>query len=209
MASILHIISKHPYLQEILAEHLLVGNDAYQLTSYSQLTNDSPHLFIIDTTTITIPAETITHIIQPIIFLGGSNADYYQHHYPLPLQLQSLLQLIHHLTEEAFRDRPLMLAQGFCLLQGSKILYKTLDGRDKIHILLTDKEVALIEYLYHAQGAAISKDELLKSLWNYDPEANTHTVETHIYRLRQKISDYYAGDEFIKTEQTGYRLLKD
>ena len=52
----------------------------------------------------------------------------------------------------------------------------------------------------------ISKDKILSSVWNYSPDADTHTVETHIYRLRKKINDKFSDDNFIKNTKDGYHL---
>ncbi len=52
--------------------------------------------------------------------------------------------------------------------------------------LLTDKETALLKYLYRASGRVVDRDVLLGEVWGYSAAADTHTVETHIYRLRQK-----------------------
>ena len=54
----------------------------------------------------------------------------------------------------------------------------------------------------------ISKDKILSSVWNYSPDADTHTVETHIYRLRKKINDKFSDDNFIKNTKDGYHLWK-
>ena len=73
-------------------------------------------------------------------------------------------------------------------------------------IKLTEKEVAVIKYLYKTKDHIVSKNELLQEVWRYSPEVSTHTIETHIYRLRQKVEQ---GDEeslLILTEEGGYKL---
>ena len=73
-------------------------------------------------------------------------------------------------------------------------------------IKLTEKEVAVIKYLYKTKDHIVSKNELLQEVWGYNPEVSTHTIETHIYRLRQKVEQ---GDEeslLILTEEGGYKL---
>ena len=52
----------------------------------------------------------------------------------------------------------------------------------------------------------IKKDKILSSVWNYAPDADTHTVETHIYRLRKKIFDKFKDDKFILNDKDGYYL---
>ena len=73
------------------------------------------------------------------------------------------------------------------------------------HITLTEKEIQLIE-LFLKNKAPISKDNILSSVWNYSSDADTHTVETHIYRLRKKIIDKFMDDKFILNSKDGYYL---
>ncbi len=72
-------------------------------------------------------------------------------------------------------------------------------------VILTEKEVQLIELLLN-NSKPISKDKILSSVWNYSTDADTHTVETHIYRLRKKISDKFMDDNFIYNKKDGYHL---
>ena len=73
--------------------------------------------------------------------------------------------------------------------------------------MLTEKEVQLLE-LFLNSNKPISKDFILSSVWNYASDADTHTVETHIYRLRKKISEKFMDDEFILNTKDGYCLWK-
>ena len=73
------------------------------------------------------------------------------------------------------------------------------------HIILTEKEVQLLE-LFLNNKDPISKDNILSSVWNYASDADTHTVETHVYRLRKKIFDKFEDDKFILNNQDGYYL---
>ena len=72
-------------------------------------------------------------------------------------------------------------------------------------IILTEKEIQLIELLLN-NSKPISKDKILSLVWNYSTDADTHTVETHIYRLRKKISEKFMDDEFILNTKDGYCL---
>ena len=72
-------------------------------------------------------------------------------------------------------------------------------------IILTEKEIQLLE-LFLKSTKPISKDNILSSVWNYSSEADTHTVETHIYRLRKKINDKFIDDKFILNNKEGYYL---
>lgn len=73
-------------------------------------------------------------------------------------------------------------------------------------IKLTEKEVAIIKYLYKAKDKIVSKNELLQEVWGYSPEVTTHTIETHIYRLRQKVEHEDAAAQIILTSDGGYQL---
>jgi len=74
-------------------------------------------------------------------------------------------------------------------------------------IILTEKEIQLLE-LFLNKKKPISKDNILSSVWNYSSDADTHTVETHIYRLRKKIIDKFMDDKFILNNKDGYFFWK-
>ena len=80
---------------------------------------------------------------------------------------------------------------------------KLLRGED--FIILTEKEIQLLE-LFLLNKKPTSKNEILSLVWNYSSEADTHTVETHIYRLRKKISDIFMDKKFILNNKQGYYL---
>ena len=71
-------------------------------------------------------------------------------------------------------------------------------------IELTEKEIELIELLNNKNFT--KKKEILLSIWKYSDNADTHTVETHIYRLRKKIKDVFGDNKFIKSEKKGYTI---
>ncbi len=81
----------------------------------------------------------------------------------------------------------------------------TLNGQEE-SVKITDKEVAVLEYLHAAQGP-VSKDELLASIWGYETKIDTHTLETHIYRLRKKLMDQTLNKmDVFSTEDGGYQI---
>jgi DNA-binding response OmpR family regulator len=80
-----------------------------------------------------------------------------------------------------------------------------IDARAK-KIRLTDKETNILKYLYRAGGKAVSREELLTEVWGYNAGVTTHTLETHVYRLRQKIEPEPANARLLLTEAGGYRL---
>ena len=76
--------------------------------------------------------------------------------------------------------------------------------KNNLSLELTEKEIELIELLY--KKPFTKKKEILSIIWKYSDEADTHTVETHIYRLRKKIKEIFNDEIFIKSEKKGYTI---
>ena len=74
-----------------------------------------------------------------------------------------------------------------------------------IKLKLTEKEINIITFLSKS-NVPVSIDELQEKVWSYQPDIETHTVETHIYRLRKKILNLFNDDEFIISEKNGYKI---
>ncbi len=74
-------------------------------------------------------------------------------------------------------------------------------------IKLTEKEVAIIKFLYKNKDKIVAKNDLLQEVWGYSPDVSTHTIETHIYRLRQKVEHEDTSAQLIVTEDGGYKLV--
>jgi DNA-binding response OmpR family regulator len=74
-------------------------------------------------------------------------------------------------------------------------------------VRLTEKETAILRYLYRAGQRPVSRDTLLQEVWGYNSGVTTHTLETHIYRLRQKVERDAANPAILVTEAGGYRLV--
>jgi DNA-binding response OmpR family regulator len=74
-------------------------------------------------------------------------------------------------------------------------------------IRLTEKEAAILKYLLRSGSAVIGRDELLNEVWGYNSGVTTHTLETHVYRLRQKLEKNPSNAEILVTEPGGYRLI--
>jgi DNA-binding response OmpR family regulator len=84
---------------------------------------------------------------------------------------------------------------------------KLLESGEGSKVRLTDKETSILKYLYRQGPKTISRDILLKEVWGYNNRVTTHTLETHIYRLRQKIERDPANARLLVTEEGGYRLV--
>ena len=79
------------------------------------------------------------------------------------------------------------------------------DSKDR-KIRLTEKETNILKYLYRARAKPVSREELLTEVWGYNAGVTTHTLETHIYRLRQKIEPEPGQARLLLTDAGGYRL---
>ncbi|AYG60881.1 response regulator transcription factor [Rhizobium jaguaris] len=93
---------------------------------------------------------------------------------------------------------------GRYLFKPSQKLLTTDDGQK---IRLTEKEAAIIRYLYRADQKVVTRDILLEEVWGYNSGVTTHTLETHVYRLRQKIERDPSNAEILVTENGGYKII--
>jgi DNA-binding response OmpR family regulator len=84
---------------------------------------------------------------------------------------------------------------------------KMLTGANARKVRLTEKETAILRFLYRAGQLPVSRETLLQEVWGYNSGVTTHTLETHIYRLRQKIEKDAANPEILVTEAGGYKLV--
>ena len=82
-----------------------------------------------------------------------------------------------------------------------------LTGANARKVRLTEKETAILRFLYRAGQQPVSRETLLQEVWGYNSGVTTHTLETHIYRLRQKIEKDAANPEILVTEAGGYKLV--
>lgn len=74
-------------------------------------------------------------------------------------------------------------------------------------IRLTEKEASILKYLYRAGNVMVTREVLLHEVWGYNPAVTTHTLETHVYRLRQKIEKDPSNACILVTDSGGYRLI--
>jgi DNA-binding response OmpR family regulator len=74
-------------------------------------------------------------------------------------------------------------------------------------VRLTEKETSIMRYLYRADQQPVAREKLLQEVWGYNSGVTTHTLETHIYRLRQKIETDAAAPVILVTESRGYKLV--
>jgi DNA-binding response OmpR family regulator len=84
---------------------------------------------------------------------------------------------------------------------------KLLVGERGSKLKLTEKETAILRFLYRADRKVVARDVLLSEVWGYNAQVTTHTLETHIYRLRQKIESNPSAARLLVTEPGGYKLM--
>ena len=72
---------------------------------------------------------------------------------------------------------------------------------------ISEKETLLLKHLYRAGGKAVTRKELLEKVWGYKSGVTTHTLETHVYRLRHKIEEDFSNPQLLLTDDGGYKLL--
>jgi len=122
-----------------------------------------------------------------------------------PFRLSVLLaRLRAHLRQSDHSDAAVFMIGPYTFRPGVKLLTDQ-SGRKKVR--LTEKETAILKYLYRAGDRAIARNTLLGEVWGYNAGVTTHTLETHVYRLRQKIERDPARAEILVTEPGGYRLV--
>jgi DNA-binding response OmpR family regulator len=122
-----------------------------------------------------------------------------------PFRLSVLLaRLRAQLRQHEASDDAVFKVGPYTFRPSVKMLVET-DGRRKIR--LTEKETAILKYLYRAGGRAIARETLLGEVWGYNAAVTTHTLETHVYRLRQKIEKEPSNAQILVTEPGGYRLV--
>ena len=119
----------------------------------------------------------------------------------LPSTLKEINELIENISaKKKFSQNSSINVKNYLLNKNEKKLSKSEE-----FIILTEKEIQLLE-LFLNNKKPLSKDNILSSVWNYSSDADTHTVETHIYRLRKKINDKFMDEKFILNNKEGYYL---
>ncbi len=119
----------------------------------------------------------------------------------LPVHINDLNKAIEDaFAKKSFSKNSSIKIKEYTLNKNEKKLIK-----NESYISLTEKEIQLLE-LFLAKSRSISKNKILNEVWKYSTEADTHTVETHIYRLRKKIKSKFFDDNFILNDKNGYLL---
>lgn len=122
-----------------------------------------------------------------------------------PFRLGILLARIRaHLRQHERSEDAVFRLGPYTFRPSAKML---LDPATNRKIRLTEKETQILKYLYRAGESVIGRDELLNEVWGYNSGVTTHTLETHVYRLRQKLEKDPSNARILVTEPGGYRLV--
>ena len=119
----------------------------------------------------------------------------------LPTKIDEINLIIERsVAKKVFNLNSSIKIKKYLLDKNEKKLFK-----NELFIILTEKEIQLLE-IFLDKKKPISKNEILSLVWHYSTDADTHTVETHIYRLRKKINEKFSDEEFILNDKKGYYL---
>ncbi|MFQ5984163.1 MAG: response regulator transcription factor [Alphaproteobacteria bacterium] len=220
------IVEDDPALRQSLAEQLQLheefstaevenGNQALELVK-----NQRFDLVLIDVGLPDIDGREVCRLMRrtghkmPIIMLtaAASDADTIlglesgaNDYVTKPFRLGVLLaRLRAHLRQHEQSEDAVFSIGPYTFHPSAKLLVH--DER-KQKVRLTEKEAAILKYLYRAGDKVVGRDVLLDEVWGYNAGVATHTLETHIYRLRQKIEDDPSNATMLVTEPGGYRLI--
>jgi hypothetical protein len=184
----IHVLAQDDILIRALNEH---GPVAGWRASPLNGRPESDELVIVDHDQ---PGDMLNAFTGPVLVLGDTDI-------PRPVRLGALLARIGaHLAQSAGEDSARLGPYEFVPAE------QLLRGVDAV-IRLTELESRLLGFLAAAGGALVDREKLLADVWGYSEGVDTHTVETHIWRLRQKIETEDAETRFLVTEAGGYRLL--
>ena len=150
----------------------------------------------------TIKLITDTNKIRILVHnSNNANPNIFDDKLLLPTFIKDINQVIENsVIKKNFNKNYMIKIKDYILDKNEKKLIKY--GK---FILLTEKEIQLL-VMFLKTIKPITKNNILSEVWEYSVEADTHTVETHIYRLRKKIKDKFSDTEFILNNKSGYLL---
>ena len=119
----------------------------------------------------------------------------------IPIKISKLIEMINvKLLKNQFSNQSKVKIKNYILNLNSREI-----SNDNTLMKLTEKEINTIIYLSKT-NKPVSINELEKNVWQYEADMETHTVETHIYRLRKKIYDKFKDKDFIVSKKNGYEI---
>ena len=137
---------------------------------------------------------------KKIIFSISGKIKGFENNIKLPTSFDELNEIIVTLNiKENFANNSKIIIKDYVLDKNKKQIKKK-----NTSINLTEKEIQLLELL--KRKSPLTKEKILSTIWKYADDADTHTVETHIYRLRRKINENFYDDNFILNNKEGYSI---
>lgn len=170
--ALIELVSEEKYLSKIIEADLIIGDEI----NFIPLSN------------------------QPSIILTNQEIKAIQenlHYLTKPIKINNLFELINN-----FYKKLTKLNEDIIIIGGNKLNLsnKTFYQKDESKITFTQKEIDLISFLYRNQNKKFKKFEILEQVWGYSSKATSHTLETHLYRLRQKLNNI---DSLILNDEDG------
>ena len=200
-------------LASILEEHKnLLNFDFVNLDDFSEFlakpNKDTNNIIITDISNSKIISEHSDQSNQGVIYLSDKNKTLFNNQITnnqsvinYPLSLFNLIEKINLLyLKDEFANKSKIKILEYTINMNTREIFK-----DKKKLKLTEREIDLLLFLKKVKEPQ-SIDNILKLVWKYSVEMETHTVETHVHRLRKKIVDIFDDQNFIKNNKKGYYI---
>jgi len=212
-------------LRESLKEQLNLQNEfvvtdaATGASGLEKAKNETPDLVILDVGLPDLDGREVCRLMRkanvrcPIMMLTGHDGEADQilgldaganDYLTKPFRFNILLARIRaHMRSHAQSEDAVFKIGPYSFRPSAKLL----QGPNNAKIRLTEKETSILKFLFRAGDKVVGRETLLHEVWGYNPAVTTHTLETHIYRLRQKIESDPTHARLLVTESGGYRLI--
>ena len=200
-------------LASVLEEHKnLLNFDFVNLDDFSEFlakpNKDTNNIIITDISNSKIISEHSDQSNQGVIYLSDKNKTLFNNQITnnqsvinYPLSLFNLIEKINLLyLKDEFANKSKIKILEYTINMNTREIFK-----DKKKLKLTEREIDLLLFLNKVKEPQ-SIDNILKLVWKYSVEMETHTVETHVHRLRKKIVDIFDDQNFIKNNKKGYYI---
>ncbi|MBT3305110.1 MAG: response regulator transcription factor [Alphaproteobacteria bacterium] len=220
------IVDDDPTLLEMLSEQLqlheefLTTGAATASEALEQAKEDYFDVILLDVGLPDMDGREVCRLMRrngvtsPIIMLTGADTDAdtilgldagANDYITKPFRLGVLLaRLRAHIRQHERSDDAVFTIGPYTFQPSNKLL---VNNEDEKKVRLTDKETAILKHLYRSGAKVVSREVLLDEVWGYNASVTTHTLETHVYRLRQKIEADPSNALILITEPGGYRLV--
>ena len=221
------VVDDDPALTESLAEQLRLHEDfvvdlcATGAEAMEQAKADYHDIILLDVGLPDMDGRDVCKLMRkagiksPIIMLTGADTDAdtilgldagANDYITKPFRMGVLLaRLRAHIRQHEQSEDAVFQIGPYAFQPAQKLL---LDGETNKKVRLTEKEASILKYLFRAGDKVVGRDVLLDEIWGYNAAVATHTLETHIYRLRQKIEADPSNAQILITETGGYRLSR-